>query len=167
MLKSTDHDETKDMDLQAGSWRKAVFSQPPEVEKPTYEIVGPTERVDARDHVFSRINLDPCTPWYEDYYRRHPELEDIDDKSRRRAMIMGEKLLAKEPLIEQMSIATFSRGWIFGRPDYFRHQAKIKNMPTGMTMGPKVSPNPAAMTRKIKGLALYLGAGRVRIARLD
>ena len=168
MLHIITKDETDQMDLDAGAWRPYVFAQPPEVENPTYEVVGPTERVDARDYVFSRMALDEGTPWYEEYYSRHPELKAVDDKNRTRARTVGDKLLEKRPITEQMSISTFSRAWIFGRPDYFKHQARMKVMPTGKGPNPKKAvPDPEQMTRKIKGFALYLGAGRVRIAKMD
>ncbi len=168
MLELKSKDETREMDLDAGSWRNFVWTQPPEVDHPTYKVVGPIERVDARDYVFSRIVLEEGTEWYDEYYGRHPELREMDDKSRGRARIMGERLLEKSPINEQMAIATFSRAWIFGRPDYFKHMAPLKSMPTGMMLNPKKAvPNPRQMTRKIKALALFLGAGRVRIAKMD
>ncbi|MGQ9655061.1 MAG: 4Fe-4S dicluster domain-containing protein [Thermodesulfobacteriota bacterium] len=168
MVVSKDYDETRHMDLQAGSWRSYVFSQPPEVGHPTYKIVGPTERVGARDYIFSRIALDEGTEWYVDYYARYPERKEGDDRCRSRVRSVGERLLEKRPITEQMAISTFSRAWIFGRPDYFRHVARMKVMPTGLRANPKKAiPDPEQMTRKVKAFALYLGAGRVRIARLD
>ena len=168
MLHIISKDETDQMDLDAGAWKSYAITQPPEVEKPTYEIVGPIERVDARDYVFARIALDEETPWYEEYYSRHPELKELDDKSRQRGRMVGDKLLEKRPITEQMSISTFSRAWIFGRPDYFKHRARKKVMPTGRGPKPKKAiPNPEQMTRKIQAFALYLGAGRVRVAKLD
>jgi len=168
VLEVKDYDETRDMDLEAGAWRNYVFSQPPEVDQPTYKIVGPTERVDGRDYIFARIALDEGGDWYNEYYSRHPELKESDDKSRHRGRQLGEKMLLERPITEQMAIATFSRAWIFGRPDYFKHFARMKVMPTGAKPNPKKAiPDPRQMTRKIKAFCLYLGAGRVRIARLD
>ena len=168
MLEVKDYDETRDMDLEAGSWRNYVFSQPPEVDHPTYKIVGPTERVDGRDYIFARIALDEGSDWYNDYYGRHPEVRESDDRSRRRGHELGEKMLLERPITEQMAISTFSRAWIFGRPDYLKHFARMKVMPTGAKPNPKKAiPDARQMTRKIKAFCLYMGAGRVRIARLD
>ncbi len=47
-------------------------SPPPEVETPTYEIVGKVDRYDQRDHPNARAVLVPKSLEYEDYYRRHP-----------------------------------------------------------------------------------------------
>jgi hypothetical protein len=63
-------DETDRMDLDAGTWRSPLFIPPPEVDKPTYGTVGPVERYDERDHVFSRIAMKGGSPQFEDYY--HP-----------------------------------------------------------------------------------------------
>lgn len=168
MLSLTDRDETREMDLETGAWKSYAFSPPPEVDKPTYEVVGPAERVDARDYIFSRIALDEGTEWYEEYYRRHPELKKDDDRSRNKARKIGSELLEKRPVTEQMAISTFSRAWIFGRPDYYKHSARLKTMPTGMMLNPqKAVPDPKQMTRKIKALALFMGAGRVRIAKMN
>ena len=136
MLEVRAYDETRDMDLKAGSWRKFVFSQPPEVDQPTYEIVGETERVDARDYIFARIAMDEGSDWYNEYYGRHPELKESDDRSRQRGRQLGEKLLQENPITEQMAISTFSRAWIFGRPDSFRPSARMKVMPTGAKLEP-------------------------------
>ena len=124
--------------------------------------------MDARDYIFARIAQDEGTDWYSDYYARHPERETGDKESRNRGRVIGEKLLEKRPITEQMAISTFSRAWIFGRPDYFKHSARMKVMPTGARPNArKALPDPRQMTRKIKAFAMYLGAGRVRIARLD
>jgi len=57
-------------------------SPPPEVDQPTYEVVGEIERLDQRDTIQSRMMIkDPNSPEYMDYYSRHPEFKEIDDKS--------------------------------------------------------------------------------------
>ena len=43
-----------------------------EVERPTYEIVGPLQRYDERDNVFAREALLPGTPEEREYHSRHP-----------------------------------------------------------------------------------------------
>ena len=43
-------------------------SPPPEVDQPTYKVVGEIERVDQRDTIQSRMMIkDPNSPEYRDY----------------------------------------------------------------------------------------------------
>ena len=49
-------------------------------QSPTYEVVGPLERVDERDTVFARASLVPGTPQESEYHSRHPELKQIDHR---------------------------------------------------------------------------------------
>ena len=73
-------DETDQMHLDVGIWKSLVYTPPPEVDKPTYEIVGPTERYDCRDQCYARIAMEKGTPAYEDYYSRHPEKKNLMKK---------------------------------------------------------------------------------------
>jgi ferredoxin len=167
MLKRVIKDETDQMDLKAGNWKSLVFSPPPEADTPTYEIAGPTEKYDCRDHSFARVAMKEGTPPYEDYYQRHPEKHEIDDKIRKKALTSGEKLVQNDPINERMAVSSFTRSWVMSRPDYLKHKASLKLVPVGRVKQEKISPNPEQMSRKIKALGLHLGAGRVRIAKLD
>jgi len=51
-----------------------------EVGGSTYEIVGPTQRYDERDNVFSRESLLPGSPEEREYHASHPELQKIDHR---------------------------------------------------------------------------------------
>jgi hypothetical protein len=64
-------DETNRMARKVGVWRSLGLSSPPEVDTPTYDVVGPIERFDERDHVFSRIAMKGGTPSCRVYYLRH------------------------------------------------------------------------------------------------
>lgn len=160
-------DETHLMDLEAGTWKSPLLSPPPEVDKPTYEVLGPTERYDCRDHVFARMPLREGTPPFDDYYHRHPEKKDYDEKNRERAKRSGAERVANDPINEQLAISGFSRAWIMSRPEYLDHVATMRLLPVGWAPQKKVMPDPRQMTRKIKALGLHLGAGKVRIAKLD
>src|SRR3972149_12169820 len=52
-------------------------------DSPPYEVVGPVERLDMRDLVASRVALVPGSETYKEYYARHPELEEGDERVRR------------------------------------------------------------------------------------
>ena len=160
-------DETDRMDLDTGTWKSPFLTPPPEVDRPTYEVAGPVERYDERDHVFSRIAMKEGSPPFEDYYQRHPEKREVDEENRQRNKKMGRKKLDKDPVNEQLVISSFLRAWIMSRPDYLTHRGRVKVLPVHAVRQEKVYPDPKQMTRKIKALGLHLGAGRVRIARLD
>lgn len=49
-------------------------------QSPTYEVVGPLERVDERDTVFARASLISGTPQEREYHTKHPELGQIDQR---------------------------------------------------------------------------------------
>jgi ferredoxin len=167
MLARVLKDETDLMDLNVGVWKSFAYTPPPEVDKPTYEIMGPTERYDCRDHVYTRFAMKEGTAPYEDYYRRHPEKKSIDEENKKRADRSGKKLLEKDPINEQLAIAGFWRAWIMSRPDYIDLRGRNYTLPAGRVRQEKVNPDPRQMTRKIKALGLHLGAGKVRIAKLD
>jgi hypothetical protein len=52
------------MDLNVGAWKSFAYTSPPEVDKPNYEIMGPTERYDCRDHVYARFAMREGTTPY-------------------------------------------------------------------------------------------------------
>lgn len=141
-------DETDQMDFEGGIWKSLVFSPPHEIDESTYEINGPTERYDCRDHCFARIAMKEGTPPYEDYYQRHPEKYEIDDEIRKRAQKSAEKLVKNDPINERLSVSSFSRSWVMSRPDYLRHRANIKLVPVGRIQQEKVYPDPGQMTKK-------------------
>ena len=160
-------DETDLMDLNVGVWKPLAFTPAPEVDEPTYKIVGATKKYDCRDHVFARIAMKIGSSAYKDYYTRHPEKKALDDEHRDRAEKSGKKLVQEDPINERLSISGFSRGWIMSRPDYLEHRARMLVQPVGRVPEEKVYPDPHQMTRKIKALGLHLGAAKVRIAKLD
>jgi ferredoxin len=167
LLRRVSRDETDQMDLDVGVWKAFVSSTPPEIDTPTYKLIGPTERYDCRDHVFARMAMRERSPAYEDYYRRHPEKKELDEENRERAQKSGMKLVQRDPINERLAISGFSRAWIMSRPEYLEHRAKMRIQPVGRVDQEKVHPDPQQMTRKIKALGLHLGAGKVRIAKLD
>ena len=66
---------------------KRVFPiTPRRIDDPTYidDVVGDIEQVDARDIVFARTDLFSLfgteSPQFKDYYARHPERLEIDQK---------------------------------------------------------------------------------------
>jgi len=140
-----------------------VFSPPPEVEKPTYEVVGDVERYDQRDHPTARAYLVPGSNEYDDYYSRHPELKEWDDENRKRRAKQDEKWREADPIGSQFGPSVFYSRRVLGLPDIVegkvaaRHKKDVD----------KVNADPKAVGDIIKSYAQYLGAARVRIARLN
>ena len=160
-------DETDLMDLDAGTWKSFTLTPAPEVDTPTYEIVDPVERYDERDHVFARIALKEGSPPFEDYYNRHPEKKEIDADNRKRNQIVGRKKLDKDPVNELLAVSGYLRAWNMSRPEYIKHKSRVRVLAAHSVPQQKIYPDAKQMTRKIKALALHLGAGKVRIAKMN
>jgi hypothetical protein len=73
------------MNIETGTLKGLTFSPPGKVERPTYDIVGPVERCDMRDYIYSRISLAPGTDRFNEYYGKHPEKKAVDEDMGRRA----------------------------------------------------------------------------------
>jgi len=130
-----------------------------EVERPTYEVVGPLERFDERDTVFARETLMPGSPEERDYHARHPELVEID---RRLAAFIQRKIdnppeAPEDPLNEAFYDATFGSVAPLAQPDAV----------DGPVDSYRVEVDPVDMSRRIKAIARQLGAYRVRIGPLN
>ncbi|MBI2917357.1 MAG: reductive dehalogenase [Chloroflexi bacterium] len=133
---------------------------PREADRPTYDIVGPVVRYDQRDHPNARILLKPGIAEYEEYYSQHPELREWDDENRRlrsQAISLHRK---KDPVNEWFSEAAgLGRRLLASRA--------IVGDGASAPLGNPVDADPAEMSRKLKAFGRYLGAGRVRITRLN
>jgi reductive dehalogenase len=130
-----------------------------EVEKPTYEVVGPLERLDERDTVFAREILTPGSPAEKEYHARHPELVEID---RRLARFIQRKIdnppeVPEDPLNEAFYEATFGSVAPLAQPDAV----------DGPVDSYRVEVDPVEMSRRIKIIARHLGAHLVRIGPLN
>jgi reductive dehalogenase len=130
-----------------------------EVDRPTYEIVGPLQRFDERDNVFAREALLPGSPEEREYHTRHPELVEID---RRLAAFIQEKIdsppeVPADPLAEPFYDATFGSVAPLAQPDAV----------DGPVSAHRVEVDPAEMSRRIKAVARQLGAYLVRVGPLN
>jgi reductive dehalogenase len=130
-----------------------------EVERPTYEVVGPLERFDERDTVFAREALAPGSPEEREYHARRSELVEID---RRLARFIQQKIdsppeVPEDPLNEAFYETTFGSVAPLAQPDAV----------DGPVDPYQVKVDPEEMSRRIKAIARYLGAYLVRIAPLN
>ncbi|MBI4287448.1 MAG: reductive dehalogenase [Chloroflexi bacterium] len=138
---------------------------PREVDKPTYEIVGRVERYDQRDHPNARMAMSPGGAEFADYYARRPELKEWDDENRRVRAKAVSRRRSKDPVNEWFGEAAFFGRKIMGARDIVGGVASASLRP-GTNGGP-VEVDPGEMSRKLKAFGCYLGAGKVRITRLN
>lgn len=130
------------------------------VKRPTYEVVGKLERYDLRDLLPGRAALTPGTEHYNAYYRQHPELEERDNKlrvfsspeDRRR---QKEALFSQEPLA--LALSNIGR--------LAEHLNNATKIPPVSKVKVKLTPKQAS--HNIKGVARYLGADLIGIAKIN
>lgn len=117
-------------------------------------ITENAEKIDERDTMFARADYKPETAKYDEYYKKHPHLKDIDDKLRK---LPG--LLSPE-----------SKYYDAAQADYIEETFnKIASMTTsvdGNISDNKVTESPEKFTQTIKSLVEQLGAAEVGIAKL-
>ncbi len=131
---------------------------PREVERPTWEVTGPASRVDERETLFARERLLPGSPEEKAFHREHPELEEVDRKLagfiREMSGPGGKRVPRRAVAFYQ---ATFDPTAALALPDVV----------DGPVAEEKVEMDPAAATARLKGLARFLGADRVRVGPLN
>lgn len=140
-------------------------SSPPEVDHPTYKVVGEIHRVDQRDTVQFRMVLKPETSEYEEYYGRHRGMRDWDDRNRETLKSSIQHHREADPLGAHFVPAVFSIRAMLGDPHIVRGQSESSSH--WVTAG-SVAKNssPEELTSRMKSLALFLGASKVRVTRL-
>jgi reductive dehalogenase len=130
-----------------------------EVERPTYEVVGPLERFDERDTVFVREGLMPGSPEEREYHARHPELVEIDRRlaAFHRRKIHAPPKVPEDSLNEPFYESTFGSAAPLAQP----------NAVDGPVASYRVEVDPVEMAHRIKVVARHLGAWLVRIGPLN
>lgn len=113
------------------------------------------ERVDERDTIFARARYRPGTAEYQDYYSRHPELKEADDRFRALPELGVPGGQYYDQLITPLSNISFELN------------QEIGHLVDGEVSPKRVKVTPAEMAGRIKGLARYLGAELVGITELD
>lgn len=142
-----------------------MFRQPREVDKPTYEVVGEIKRFDQRDHVNARQCMIPGSPEYEEYYSRHPERKEWDEENRAIWTASLKRHLEKDPIGSHLVPSVFYGRRVLGLSSIVEGQSS-GGVWGGAGSSKPVDAEPGRMAKLIKGYGSYLGAFRVRIARL-
>lgn len=114
--------------------------------KEPLKIVGPQERVDERDIIFARMRCQPGSPEYADYYARHPERTGPDDRLRAMPRLCGPGSGTYHPLNSPIADACFE------------FLADVGFTVDGPVSPDRVEVDPAAASRRLKGMARYFGA---------
>jgi len=156
------------MNLGEGTLKGLVSSPPREVDEPTYDVIGNIERFDGRDQIYNRQLLRPGSDGYRDYYSRHPERKEGDEKRRQHAVEIGKRLQEDDPVNHYLSLSGFYAAVALSRPDVVEAQnIRMRISPIDMIEGKKIQIDPEEVSHKIKAFGLHIGAAKVRIAKLN
>ncbi len=140
--------------LVGGQWllaRRPLQRSRPLIEERAH---GSCVRLDERDAMFSRAALVPGTPQYESYYSLRPEKKDIDAELRALPGLYAPGSRCYEPLNAEIPVAIFSL------------LEELRPLASPGVEGPRVRVPPAEMSRRLKGMARYLGAVSAGVAPL-
>lgn len=141
-------------------------SPAPEVDKPTYEVVGEIERVDQRDTIQARTMLkDPNSFEYKDYYDRHPEFKESDDKNRATLKKSLQKHFSMDPLGAYFQPNVFATRHILGLPELIE-PGKEGTPLWQMFETDNSAIEPEERTERIKSLARFFGITKARVTHL-
>jgi hypothetical protein len=139
----------------AGVWILALLYFLP-LGKPTAMALNTaSERADERDTMFAREEYQPDTARYREYYERHPDFKQEDDRLRRLPLLLAPGGLYHDPARSEQVKAVF------------RATKALTTQVDGEVADRKTKESAASLTADIKDQVLRLGAAEVGIARLD
>ena len=120
-----------------------------------------TTRYDQRDVLTYRSQLKPGTREYETYYAMHPEFEEMDKKVR----VHFDESVASQIRLKHSPHDWLANAWVHS----VKHSTGyiLRNAVDGPINEEKLDVDPQEISKKIKGLARYLGAGIVGISKLN
>jgi len=104
------------------------------------------KRKDERDIMFARINYNPGTPQYDDYYSRHPEKKETDDELRSRFELFSPQTPTFNEILSPAADANFDL------------LADIRHLCEGEAAPDKTMIDLHEASQVIKSLALKYGA---------
>ncbi|MBS1253235.1 MAG: 3-chloro-4-hydroxyphenylacetate reductive dehalogenase [Anaerolineales bacterium] len=133
----------------------AAFLLLPLGDKGKIRVVGAQERFDERDIIFARMRYEPDSEKYGDYYARHPERKELDDRLRAMPGLCEPGSGLYHPLNSPMVDAEFIT------------VAELRGAVDGPVNTERVEVDLGAMSRRLKGMARYYGAVLAGIAPLN
>ncbi len=133
------------------------------VAEPTYrgDLVGPLERFDERDCIFARVDLEPGSERYREYYEAHAELEPVDGFFR--SMPPLGSTAAPSDVAAMASL--FETALIAGRPQGAGGDG-VGGVGSGRRQE-RVLLDPEEAAARVKSVARYLGADLVGVGPLN
>jgi len=111
-------------------------------------------RFDERDIMFARINYDPGTKIYEEYYKKNPEKKEMDDFLRSLPGFMVEEAFSFDPL---------NSGLVNGT---YRFLGDLKQNAEGEPSKDQYEVDKDTISSKLKHIAKYYGADLVGITEM-
>jgi reductive dehalogenase len=122
----------------------------------TVEIAGRIQRIDERDVIFSRFDLQEGSIPFIEYYKKKPEYENMDGAIRRIPEILSASHQKKSPLLFSLASAEF---------DFLEHLlSRTKGEASSES---PISLSPEQNSALVKDIVRYLGADDCGIARLN
>lgn len=112
------------------------------------------KRIDERDTMFSRMNLEKNSKEYNDYYNKNPKRKEKDDEIRKKPQICGEGTATYDPINSKIAQANF------------KFLDDIKHLSEGEPAKEKIEVDSETITRRIKGLMKHFGAVKVGITKM-
>ena len=119
------------------------------------EFIGEKKRVDERDTIFARFELEKQKTNYKSYYNRKPEYQAIDDEIRTLPDILTPEHTKKDPVLFTLAAA---------EDHYLKQHLELVS---GNINPDKMEMSPFDNTRKIKKIIHYLGADICGVCELD
>lgn len=109
---------------------------------------------DERDIMFARINYEPDTRIYKDYYERNPEKKEMDDFLRSLPGFMTKEAFSFDPLNSSLVNGTY------------RFLSDLKKQAEGEVYDDKYEVDKEVVSLKLKNIARYYGADLVGITKM-
>ncbi|UCF95863.1 MAG: 4Fe-4S dicluster domain-containing protein [Spirochaetaceae bacterium] len=106
----------------------------------------PTARIDERDTIFSRASLETGTARFDEYYRRHPENLEADNRFREQPGLLSSR--SREA--DRFAFAAVEAG--------FMAEEHLRFITDGPVSEEPVPVDPEQITAYLRNLARYLGA---------
>lgn len=125
------------------------------IPKKKIEVIGNQNRIDERDVIFARFDLQEKTRIFQDYYDRNPEIRSIDEQIRKRPDLFAHSHNKKDPFLFSLAAAEF---------EFLENQLKQVD---GQISTKAVARTKRENARLIKQVTRYLGSDQCGIARLN
>jgi len=119
------------------------------------QFKGKQEKIDERDVIFARFDLETGGKNYTDYYSRRPHFKKMDEEIRKLPDILSASQIGKSPIHFSLAAAEF---------DFLEKQLEFVDGPVSIRSGEKSAEE---NSRMLKAILSYLGSDLCGICELD